>query len=251
MTEHDLKGRVALVTGSTAGIGRAVAEELGRRGASLVCHGVDAVRRASVMQAWTEQGWPVIACDTDLSRANAGTELVQQVTVGLGPIDILVLNASLELPERLEDLSEAAILKQFAVNMTASLDMLRACLPDMRERGWGRVVAMGSVQEERPNASHLFYNATKAGLTSIMLNLARHDAGPCVTLNVVRPGAILTDRNRQRLGDPAYEKAVLERIPGGRIGKPEDCVGLVSLLCSEAGAYINGAVVAIDGGLRL
>jgi NAD(P)-dependent dehydrogenase (short-subunit alcohol dehydrogenase family) len=119
-----------------------------------------------------------------------------------------------------------------------------ACYPS---DDWAR---FGFDEAER-YGSHLFYNATKAGLTSIILNLARHDAAPSVTLNVVRPGAILTDRNRQRLEDPAYEKAVLERIPAGRIGTPEDCVGIVSLLCSEAGAYVNGAVVAIDGGLRL
>jgi NAD(P)-dependent dehydrogenase (short-subunit alcohol dehydrogenase family) len=143
------------------------------------------------------------------------------------------------------------MLRQSQVNLLATVGLIQAFLPAMCSRGWGRILAIGSVLEERPNAGHLFYSATKAAQTSMILNLARNERTPGVTFNVLRPGAILTDRNSARLADPAFKARVLEHIPSGRIGVPDDCAGAALLLCSEAGSYINGAVLAVDGGMRL
>ena len=140
---------------------------------------------------------------------------------------------------------------QSEVNLHATVRLIQAFLPGMIVRGFGRIVAIGSVQEERPNPSHFYYAATKAAQTSMILNLARTLREPGITCNVIKPGAILTDRNRAVLADPAYQAAVLERIPLRRIGAPQDCVGAALLLCSPEGAYINGAEIAVDGGLRL
>lgn len=217
----------------------------------MVAHGIDAKQNEATLADWRASGWNAIASATDLSDPDAATRLHGEVSASLGPPDILILNASIELPETLPALTPEAMAAQVAVNLTSSCLLLQKCLPAMVERGWGRIIAIGSVQEERPNARHLFYAGTKAALTCIVLNLARNERAPGVTFNVIRPGAILTDRNRDILSDPAFEKAVLERIPSGRIGQPSDCAGIVALLCSEAGNYINGAVVAVDGGMRL
>lgn len=250
MTE-DLSGRVALVTGSSAGIGRHIAEAFARRGAAVVVHGNDPGQCAQVHDEWLANGWRCMASVADLADPSAPSALVQDVVAGIGQPDILVLNASIEIRETLLDLSTQAMAAQIAVNLTANLAMLQRLVPVMGDRGFGRVIAIGSVQEERPNAHHLFYAGTKAALTSMVLNLARTERLPDVTFNVVRPGAIMTDRNRAALADPAYAAAVLDRIPLGRLGEPADCAGVCALLCSEAGSYINGAVIAVDGGLRL
>ena len=167
-----------------------------------------------------------------------------------GP-DILILCASVEIREGWERISEAALALQSEVNVHATVRLIQAFLPGMIVRGFGRIVAIGSVQEERPNPSHFYYAATKAAQTSMILNLARTLREPGITCNVIKPGAILTDRNRAVLADPACQAAVLERIPLRRLGAPQDCVGAALLLCSPAGAYINGAEIAVDGGLRL
>jgi NAD(P)-dependent dehydrogenase (short-subunit alcohol dehydrogenase family) len=251
MSADDLAGRVALVTGSSAGIGKQIAEALARRGAAVVAHGVDARQNAEVHETWQGFGWRTMRSDADLADPEGPATLFSDVATQLGPPDILVLNASIEIPESLQSLTAHAMNAQVVLNLTANCQLLQASVPPMRDRAWGRIIAIGSVQEERPNARHLFYAGTKSALTSIILNLARNERAPGVTFNVVRPGAILTDRNRLTLSDPAFARTVLDRIPLGRLGEPGDCTGVVSLLCSAAGEYINGAVVAVDGGMRL
>lgn len=121
----------------------------------------------------------------------------------------------------------------------------------MQAGGFGRVIAIGSVQEARANADCLYYAATKAAQTNMILNLARTTRAGDITFNVIQPGAIRTDRNRSILAQPGREEQALARIPLGRIGLPDDCAGLALLLCSPKGSYINGAEIAVDGGMRL
>lgn len=216
-----------------------------------MCHGIDEAQVEEVAAAWHAAGWTAVSSSTDLSEHDAATQLYEQVRAELGAPDILVINASIELPQPLAELTVDAMAAQTAVNLVASAELLRACVPAMQQRGWGRVIAIGSVQEDRPNARHFYYAATKAALTNMVLNLARNQRAAGVTFNVIRPGAIVTDRNRAALADPAFEAAVIDRIPLGRLGMANDCAGIASLLCSDAGDYINGAVVPVDGGMRL
>jgi NAD(P)-dependent dehydrogenase (short-subunit alcohol dehydrogenase family) len=247
----DLSDRVALVTGSSTGIGRAIGERLAARGSKVVIHGVDPEENSLLAREWRSKGWRCHPSSVDLAQPGAALSLYEEVSAELGKPDILVLNASIERPETLAVLSQAAMEEQFAVNVSSNLLLLQACIPNMLFRGWGRVVAMGSVQEEKPNARHLFYAATKAALTSTVLNLARNERSGGVTFNIIRPGAIRTGRNRDALADPVFEQQVVERVPLGKIGAPADLVGAISLLCSDEGSYINGAVIAVDGGMRL
>ncbi len=245
----DLTGRTALVTGSTRGIGRAIAEALGAAGAALYAHGTDASPIAERVDDWTARGFRVAGVKADLAKPKDIGALPAHMALGLP--DILVLNASVEILEGWNELTPDAMHIQNMVNLNASALLIQSLLPHMLEKGWGRVLAIGSVQEERPNAQHIFYAATKVAQTSLILNLARHTRAPNITFNVLTPGAIETDRNRAKLSDPAFRSNIEERIPLGTIGRPEDCAGAALLLCSDAGRYINGAVLAVDGGLRL
>jgi len=247
----DLTGRVAVVTGSSRGIGRAIAEALAAAGAAVLAHGTREAEVNDLAEEWTRRGWRTAGSAADLGDTDGVGRLRHCVESALGPADILVLNASVEIVEPWNRITQEAMHRQSVVNVHAAVALVQSFLPGMIERRWGRILAIGSVQEERPNADHIFYAATKAAQTHLILNLARNQRCAGVTFNVLRPGAILTDRNRARLEDKTFAASLLERIPSGRIGTPQDCVGAALLLCSDAGSYINGSILPVDGGLRL
>jgi NAD(P)-dependent dehydrogenase (short-subunit alcohol dehydrogenase family) len=245
-----IAGRKALVTGSVTGIGRAVAEALAQAGAGIVAHGLDGEEVRSAAQQWRAQGFDACESDADLARPDGVSQLMSHL-MGWGAPDILVINASIEIAETWEAVSLEALQKQGMVNLWSSLLLVQAFLPAMLTRNWGRVIAIGSVQESQPNARHIAYAATKAAQTSMILNLARNVRAPNVTFNVLKPGVIATHRNTAALANADRLHEVLGRTPLGRIGAPEDCVGAALLLCSEEGKYINGAELHVDGGYRL
>ncbi|MBA4220817.1 MAG: short-chain dehydrogenase [Methylobacterium sp.] len=246
-----LSGRVALVTGAARGIGLAIATRLAEAGAHAIIHDRDAVAaHAAVadLQARDLAASPLIA---DLAEAAAPSSMAAELTAKGTEPDILVLCASVEILESWDAISEAAMAAQTQINLHATVRLLQAFLPAMLARGSGRVIAIGSVQEARPNPTHVYYAATKAAQTNMILNLARTLRAPDVTCNIIQPGAILTDRNRAVLAQPGRQEQVLARIPLGRLGRADDCAGIALLLCSPEGSYINGAEIAVDGGLRL
>ena len=246
-----LSGRTALVTGAARGIGLAIATRLAEAGAHAIIHDRDAVAAtaaAADLQARDLAASPLIA---DLAEAAAPSSMAAELTANGTEPDILVLCASVEILETWDAISEVAMAAQTQINLHATVRLLQAFLPAMLARGFGRVIAIGSVQEARPNPTHVYYAATKAAQTNMILNLARTLRAPDVTCNIIQPGAILTDRNRAVLAQPGRQEQVLARIPLGRLGRADDCAGIALLLCSPAGSYINGAEIAVDGGLRL
>lgn len=246
-----LSGRVALVTGAARGIGLAIAARLAEAGAHTIIHDRDAVAANAAAADLRTRNLVASALIADLAETAAPAAMAAELRAKAAEPDILVLCASVELLETWDAVSEAAMAAQTATNLHATVRLLQAFLPGMLARGFGRVIAIGSVQEARPNPTHLYYAATKAAQTNMILNLARTTQAPGVTFNIVKPGAILTDRNRAVLAQPGRQEQVLARIPLGRIGSPEDCAGIALLLCSPEGSYINGAEIAVDGGLRL
>jgi NAD(P)-dependent dehydrogenase (short-subunit alcohol dehydrogenase family) len=246
-----LHGRVALVTGAARGIGLAIGERLAQAGAHLVLHDRDVAAAEQALAQLRGAGPSASLLTADLADPAAPARMRETLAAEGRPPDILVLCASVETRETWDTLSEEAMAAQTEINLHATVRLIQAFLPGMVARGFGRLIAIGSVQESRPNPTHFYYAATKAAQTNMILNLARTLRAPDVTCNIIQPGAILTDRNRAVLTDPAYESAVLGRIPLARLGKAGDCAGVALLLCSEEGAYINGAEIAVDGGLRL
>ena len=126
--------------------------------------------------------------------------------------------------------------------------LVQAAVPHMKKAGWGRVITVGSVQEAKPHPDMLVYSASKAAQTNMMRSLSVQLARDGITVNNVAPGVIYTDRNVEALSNPEYAKKVTDSIPVGFYGEPEDCAGIVSLLCSEDGRYITGQSIYVDGG---
>jgi glucose 1-dehydrogenase len=244
-----LTGRTALVTGARREIGRAIALGLAGAGARLAIHHAGTLEEhddaAGVVAEIQNMGSEAAAFGQDFAQDDAGRHLAAAVTAW-APIDILVLNASIELPEDFRTITRAHFDSQIAVNLRTAMELLQSLVPPMAERGWGRVVTIGSVQQERPHPAMFVYAGTKAAQLNWALSLARQFGGQGVTVNNLAPGAILTARNRDQLA--VEGEALMQRIPTGRLGRPEDLVGAAMLLCSDAGGYINGTNLFVDGG---
>jgi glucose 1-dehydrogenase len=244
-----LTGRTALVTGARREIGRAIALGLAGAGARLAIHHAGTAEEtsdaASVVQEIQAMGGQAATFAQDFVNDDAGHRLAAAVTAW-APVDILVLNASIELPEDFSAITREHFDRQIAVNLRTTMELLQALVPPMAERGWGRVVTIGSVQQERPHPAMFVYAGTKAAQRNWTLGLARQYGGQGVTVNNLAPGAILTARNRTQMVTEG--EALTQRIPAGRLGRPDDLMGAAMLLCSDAGRYINGVNLFVDGG---
>lgn len=248
----DLTGRCALVTGSGRGIGRAIATGLAAHGASVGVHfgakGEMAEAAAATIRA---QGGSAVVLGADLALAGQGRHLAQLALGAMGKIDILIANASVDIEEPLEAVSEASFDRQINVNLRSTLELMQALLPGMAERHWGRVVTIGSVQQTSPNPRKAVYAATKSAQANLVLSIARAYAAAGVTANNLAPGLIRTDRTAKIAEDAQFWRRKIDQIPVGRAGEPDDLVGATVLLCSEAGSYITAQDILIDGGLNL
>ena len=163
-----------------------------------------------------QDGGTARAFGQDFALDDAGRRLAAAVTAW-SPVDILVLNASIELPEAYQGITRERFDKQIAVNLRSPLELLQALVPPMGARGWGRVVTIGSVQQVRPHPQMMVYAGTKAAQLNWAWNLARQFGGQGVTVNNLAPGAILTARNRAQMATEG--EALVQRIPAGRLGK--------------------------------
>lgn len=248
----NLAGRRALVTGSSRGIGAAIAEAFARAGADVVIHYTGRTEAAAEVAARVAAlGRRTATVQAELAADDGPRRVFDGATKALGAIDILVLNASVQWKRPWTDFTRAEIDEHYAVNFRSGYELLQLAAPSMAERGWGRVLTLGSVQEIRPHPEMLPYSALKRAQTGLALSLARQLAPRGVTVNNLAPGVITTDRNTDALGDPDYAAKVRAAIPAGDFGRAEDCVGAALLLCSDAGRYITGQNLFVDGGLGL
>lgn len=244
-----LVGRRALVTGATQGIGLAIAQGLVAAGARVCINGPEPGEELEA--ALQRAGDAAIAIVADLSRPDEVDELVRQAVAALGGIDILILNAAVQERRRWDAIERGAFDRQIEVNLAASYRLIQLVTPDMAGRGFGRLIAIGSVQQVREHPEMLVYAASKAALASMMRNLARQLASRGVTCNTVAPGVIETARNREALADEAYRARVLAQVPAGGFGTPEDCAHAALFLASDAARYITGTTLFVDGGMNL
>lgn len=250
MRNHfDLDGRRALVTGSSRGIGRAIALALAEYGADLVIHYVGRAEDAeSAADAARRFGRKAVVLQADVGDAAATGQLAADSIAALGGIDILVLNASIEYRTAWAEIGLDAFERQVNTNLRSTMQLIQLLVPAMVQRGWGRVVTLGSVQQVHPSPVMWVYAGTKLAQLSMARNLANQIGGQGVTVNNLAPGAILTERNAGPLSDLAFRKTIEAKIPVGRLGAPDDLIGAALLLCSDAGRYINGADLFVDGG---
>lgn len=237
--------KTALVTGSSRGIGRAIAIALAKDGYEVILHCAGNMAKAEEAKAIIEAaGGTARIIQTDLCNLDATRELANQA----GAVDVLVLNASLQIPKKWNEISQEECMLQLNCNFASSLLLIQMLTPAMQEKKWGRIITIGSVQERKPHPNMLIYSASKAAQTNMVQSLSLQLAQDGITVNNIAPGVIYTDRNVEALSDAEYAKKVTATIPVGFYGEPEDCAGMVRLLCSEAGRYITGQSIYIDGG---
>ena len=248
----DLKGKTALVTGSGQGIGRAIALLLAKQGARVIVNWCsnDAVAQQT-LDGIVAVGGDYLTWKYDLSRDTIKEDWEQFARENNLAVDILVLNASVQFRNAWENITNEEFDKQMHVNVRASLALIQACVPAMRERKWGRIVTVGSVQQHRPNTAMAVYAATKAAQNNLVMTLCGQLAGDGITINNIAPGAIETVRNEKALSDAAYREKIEKSIPVGFVGQPGDIAPTVLLLCSDEGRYITGADIPIDGGMSI
>ncbi|MBR2020074.1 MAG: SDR family oxidoreductase [Clostridia bacterium] len=237
--------KTACITGSSRGIGRAIALRLAADGFRVILHGIregEAIREVK-NEIGQRGGVAQIHC-ADLRDPAQTKRLGEEIATA----DVLVLNASLQYRTPWQEITPEACLEQLNCNLISSMLLMQAVAPHMKERGWGRIITVGSVQETKPHPDMLVYAASKAAQTNMMQSLSLQLAKDGITVNNVAPGVIYTDRNIEALSDPEYAKKVTNSIPVGFYGEPKDCAGIVSLLCSEEGRYITGQSIYVDGG---
>ena len=243
-----LRGKLALVTGSSRGIGRAVAFALGRAGARVYFHGAsDSPALRSAVEAARTEGIAAEPHVADLGDEAACLRLAAECS----DADVLVLNASVQSYGHVEEFDDAEFERMVRTNLRSSFALVRAFAPRMAARGWGRIVSVGSVNQSHPAPRLAIYAAVKAAQKNLMLTAAKEWAARGVTVNTVSPGVIATDRNAKVLSDAAFAEPLRESVPAGRFGTPEDCAGIVLALCSDACSYVTGADIPVDGGLSL
>ena len=228
--KFDLTGKTALVTGSTRGIGKAIGDAFEEYGAKVIRHNTK-------------------VCD--LSDPDAVDAFFDRLEKESSLPDILVANASIQakIPWTEFPMDEAR--KEIQVNFLATLRMFQRCYPKMKAQKWGRLLVVGSVNERRPHPDMCVYAATKSAQENLVRGIARQVAKDGVTVNNLCPGVFFTDRNRECLADPMYGKKVTDAIPMHDYAMPDDAAGAALLLASDAGRYITGATIMVDGGLSL
>jgi NAD(P)-dependent dehydrogenase (short-subunit alcohol dehydrogenase family) len=248
-----LEGRVAIVTGSRRGIGFAIARALAREGAAVMIASGSRPDAAAEAAARLREahGTASASFAGDLAADGTAASLVEAAEQELGPVDILVNNAGGFVdPLTTLQTERSEWDAMVAANLTAPFLLTRAVLPGMVERGWGRIVNIGSEVALSPMIGNaVAYTAAKAGLIGFTKHVALEVAGTGVTANVVNPGTIGTEHLDDVFAESDVDADALARsIPLGRFGTPEEVAGVVPFLASDLGAYTTGAVFGIDGG---
>ena len=243
-----LNGKTALVTGASRGIGRAIALRLAEDGANVaVIYAGSADKAEAVVNEITALGVNAKAYRCNVAESAAVNETVKAVTNDLGKIDILVNNAGITrdgLMLRMKDEDFDAVLD---TNLKGAFNMIRACYSGFIRKKSGRIINISSVSGIMGNAGQANYSASKAGVIGLTKSVARELASRGITCNAVAPGFIQTDMT-ENLGD---NNPLLNSIPLGRMGKPEDIAAAVAFLASDSAAYITGEVLKVDGGLAI
>ena len=252
ITDTALSGKVALVTGGSRGIGRAIAVALGRRGAKVIVNyasRADAAREAAA-EVEAAGGTAAIA-GFDVADAAAVTEAIKAIGKDHGGLDILVNNAGVAINGLVMRFSDDNWQRTMAINLGGAFHCIRAASSLLlRAKAAGRIINLTSVVGEMGNGGQTAYAASKAGLIGLTMSTARELASRGITCNAIAPGYIATDMTAEQLPE-AQQAKLLEQIPLARIGRPEDVADVAAFLAGPEAAYITGQVLRVNGGMLM
>ena len=245
----DLTGRTALVTGSSQGLGLAIARGLAEAGAAVVLNGRDEKKLSAAARALDAEGARVAMATFDVTDGAAAAREVAEIEAEFAPIDILVNNAGIQRRAPLAEMTEEQWREVLDTNLTSAFLVARAVAPRMIARGAGKIVNICSVMSEvtRPTIGN--YAAAKGGLKMLTKTMAVEWAKHGLQCNGIAPGYMVTELNRPLLENVEFNKWICGRTPAGRWGKPEELVGAAVFLSSRASDFVNGQMIAVDGGL--
>ena len=245
-----IRGKVALVTGASAGIGEAVALSLAAEGVRLA---VAARRRerlddlaARAKAAGAEEARAFVF---DQSSAESIAQLCQDVEAQWAPIEILVINGGGPAPGTFSQMTPAAWDAAYALTLQSAVRLASAVLPGMRARRWGRIVALESVSVKQPIPALVLSNAFRGAVAAAMKSLATEVAAEGITVNTIATGLVMTDRFRRIYDTPEKVAAAVAAVPIGRPATPPEFAPMVAFLCGEPARYVTGQTISIDGGL--
>ncbi len=245
----DLSGKRALVTGSTQGIGLALARGLAGAGAQVVLNGRDAARLAAAVAALTAEGLNVARLGFDATDHGAVRTAIDGFEAGTGPIDILVNNAGMQHRAPLEDFPPEAFARLLETNVTTVFNVGQAVARHMIARGAGKIINIASVQSALARPGIAPYTATKGAVANLTKGMATDWARHGLQCNAIAPGYFDTPLNAALVADPAFSDWLAKRTPAGRWGRVEELVGAAIFLASPASSFVNGHTLFVDGGI--
>lgn len=245
----NLAGRTALVTGSSRGLGRAIAEGLAAAGASVIINGVDPARTRETSAAFVEAGYRADAAAFDVTSEAAVTAAFADFDARGVAVDILVNNAGIQFRKPMVDLATEDWRRVIDTNLTSAFVIGREAARRMIPRGRGKIINIGSLTSELARATVAPYTVAKGGIKMLTRAMAAEWAAHGLQANAIGPGYMITDMNQALIDNPEFDAWVKKRTPAGRWGRPEELIGAAVFLASPASDYVNGQIIYVDGGM--
>jgi 3-oxoacyl-[acyl-carrier protein] reductase len=253
-----LRGRVALVAASSRGLGRAIAEELAAEGMSVVmCAREEARLREAAREVAAAAGTLVVPVVADVSKKGEARRLAEEALRAMGRVDVVVTNSGGPAPGTFDSTPAEAWQGAFDILLASAVELIRAVLPGMKERGFGRVLNVTSITVKQPVENLILSNSLRAAVTGMARTLASEVAAHGITVNNLLPGYTKTERltelaeasgARQGISPPEFYARLEKDIPARRLGEPRELAALAAFLASERAGYITGQSIAVDGG---
>jgi gluconate 5-dehydrogenase len=249
LTLFDLTGRRALITGSSQGIGLAIAEGLAAAGAEVVLNGRNRVKLDTAVAALQAKGFKVHGLDFDVTSQESISEAVNSIEADIGPIDILFNNAGMQFRTPLEDFPPEKFRELLRVNVESAFLTGQAVARPMIKRGHGKIINICSVQSELGRPGIAPYTATKGAVKMLTKGMCADWAKHGIQVNAIGPGYFKTPLNQALVDNPEFSSWLEKRTPAGRWGNVGELVGAAIFLASDASSFVNGHVLYVDGGI--
>jgi len=246
-----LEGKIALVTGASRGIGKAIAEVLAKSGVQLVCCARNQEVLIQTCSEIEKDGGVALPVKADVSLASDRKQLIEQALSSFGGIDFLINNAGMHVDKEALQLSDKEFIDLMEVNLFSMFSLSRDVARHMITRGGGRIINMGSVSGQGGGSKQVAYCASKAAIEALTRSLAVEWAPYNIQVNTVAPGYIRTDLSKPALENKQLRTKIEGRIPAKRFGDPEDVAPLVAFLCSQEANYLTGHIYYVDGGVLI